>query len=484
MASWFQFDVKPWRVLLAILAVSWLLADIRQGWFLLPVAGLSFFIYSPEQNLRRPRPRWIPYVTPSALVVLTITLNIWASEFPEKWYLLLIALLFFYQDNEIEEVLQKEKERYQQNQNEQNSEIKTSKINANLHSYLSGGIFFTVGIFIVLVAVGDLIFAAEQSKENESLGPNIFIAIIFGILPMAIGAHQIIRTIITKPIATVMHGDAIEELVSPPPPPPPLSSPTVEPISFEFQQIKALPPSQQHGGRITSTRNWLNNMPPKILMLWNFQRTTFQQYKTMLGCENWQQIGPVYMLSSQSGLPISRYFQFKMSGSLERAFITSNAAFEKLLNQVNDQPINHSIFSWAGGKRHAYPMHNWMCTSDTWKNSVHSLCEHVDVVILDARGFNAERVGLAWEITCLIDHVCTSKFVVLTDPTTILDELRGTFSKAWENMSIDSPNRIANEGIRVLHGIDTMHFETHKRFPEPFHRFEASQVAPLFPTKA
>lgn len=463
-------------------------ADQQRGWFLLPIAWLSFFIYSPEQNLRRPRPRWIPYVLPNALVVLSLALGIWASEFPAHWYLVPVALLLFFQDNTTEETLQQERKLYDQPTVTLVQDAERAPHSIWQHELAQGSIWVVVGVFMLLIAFSDFSFDGSADQAKQFSTGRVVVFFLIGLFPLIGGLNTIIRYFVDRRIDGVMH-EPIEDHPEPSmqdesevaSKPAAMQLHVAQASNFEFEVISSLPASSQYGGRLTASRNWLGGKPPKILMLWNFARTSFQQYRTMLGIEHWLHTGPVYMLASRNGLPLSRFFYFRQSGSLRQAFIQSKSQFDKLLQGVKDKPIIYGLFSWPDGKPRGYPLHNWLCTANTWQSSVYALCDHVDAVVLDARGFNAERIGLAWEVGCLVDRVSTDKFVVLTDPTTVMDELRKTFENAWQNMAADSPNRTATVAIRVLHGVDAMHFETRKRFPEKFYRFEATQVAQFFP---
>ncbi len=486
-ATWYQFEITPLRVVLLIIALSTFANDFHEGWYLLPVAALSFYTYSPNQNLRRPRPRFIPYITTSALVFLAIALGVWASEFPQHWYLVpFVVLYFFGKGNEAERLLEEERLRYAESRNPEAVKKDKSHRDNNERPTVVGGIIATTfGTVITFMSFHHYIIS-DRSWDGD--WTSVVVTLVFGVAPLYMGMRLIIRHFIDQPISAIM-GDAEDEQgeqteLLPVPaagvlvPSPDLSG--TEPTGFQFKEIDSLPPPPARVGRLGANRNCLGCEPVRMLFLWNFQRTSFFEYKTALGFEYWQQIGPVYLLSDASGLPISRFLKFWISGNLKKAFIHSTAMIETVLRRIDDRPRNH-LFDWPGYKRHAFPLHHLVCVYGTWQSAIISLCDHVDVVVLDARSFNSERIGLTWEIGYLVDRVSTNRFVVLTDPTTVLDDLRQTFSVAWRNMAENSPNQQCSEAIRVLHGVDAMYYESRLRVPTDYFRYEASQVAQLFP---
>ena len=92
----------------------------------------------------------------------------------------------------------------------------------------------------------------------------------------------------------------------------------------------------------------------------------------------------------------------------------------------------------------AYPEHIFLCTDNIWQQAVKELMNRVNIVLVDASDYNTKRSGLNWEFQQLIDTISTSNFAVLINNYSDLPALGEALKKAWKNMSIHSPNNIAD----------------------------------------
>lgn len=87
------------------------------------------------------------------------------------------------------------------------------------------------------------------------------------------------------------------------------------------------------------------------------------------------------------------------------------------------------------------------CFDDVWKPAVGRMLEVADVVLMDLRGFSAERQGCAYEIGQLIDRFRIDRLLLLVDAATPLDLLDTLIRERWAAMAADSPNRGASEPL-------------------------------------
>lgn len=81
------------------------------------------------------------------------------------------------------------------------------------------------------------------------------------------------------------------------------------------------------------------------------------------------------------------------------------------------------------------------CFDDVWKPAVAKMLGIADVVMMDLRGFSAERQGCAYEIGELVNRFPIDRLLFLVDSKTPRDLLHGLIRDRWSNMAADSPNR-------------------------------------------
>lgn len=83
------------------------------------------------------------------------------------------------------------------------------------------------------------------------------------------------------------------------------------------------------------------------------------------------------------------------------------------------------------------------CFDDVWKPAVGHMLEVADLILMDLRGFSAERQGCAYEIGQLIDHFPVDRLLLLVDADTPRDLLSKLIAERWAAMAPTSPNRAA-----------------------------------------
>jgi len=96
-----------------------------------------------------------------------------------------------------------------------------------------------------------------------------------------------------------------------------------------------------------------------------------------------------------------------------------------------------------------YPVNELYCYADAWPYAVSRLAPESDMVLMDLRGFNRDRLGCTFELRMLLDTVALRRIVLVTDSTTDASALEETFEAAWNGLANNSPN--AGDESPILH---------------------------------
>lgn len=97
-------------------------------------------------------------------------------------------------------------------------------------------------------------------------------------------------------------------------------------------------------------------------------------------------------------------------------------------------------FKSTGLFKDRYPSIRLACFDDLWRSTMAHLVQWADVVLMDLRGFDADRKGCEYELAHLIDHCPLGRTAFLTDETTDMDLFRATMRAEWEALEPNSPN--------------------------------------------
>lgn len=119
-----------------------------------------------------------------------------------------------------------------------------------------------------------------------------------------------------------------------------------------------------------------------------------------------------------------------VAGKLARAYLQTPEAAEARL-------ARRSFSIDAEG---LYPLQQFFCANEIWKQVFAYLAARADAVLIDLRGLSKQRSGCAFELTQLIHRVPLVKVLVLTDSRTDLDLLRKVSCEAWSSLPVGSPN--------------------------------------------
>jgi len=93
----------------------------------------------------------------------------------------------------------------------------------------------------------------------------------------------------------------------------------------------------------------------------------------------------------------------------------------------------------------------FFCFDDVWQPAVRRMLAVADVVLMDLRGFSAQRQGCAYELGELVDYYPVDRLLFLVDASTPRDLLQRLILERWAKMRSDSPNRQIGEPIIQLY---------------------------------
>lgn len=112
---------------------------------------------------------------------LAIALGVWASEFPQRWYLVPFVILYFFgQDNKAERLLEQERLPYEESRNPEALKKDQPHRKNNGRPIVTGIVFTTAGTAITFMAFGDLIFSDAVWDGDWS---RVVVFLLFGALP-------------------------------------------------------------------------------------------------------------------------------------------------------------------------------------------------------------------------------------------------------------------------------------------------------------
>lgn len=114
----------------------------------------------------------------------------------------------------------------------------------------------------------------------------------------------------------------------------------------------------------------------------------------------------------------------------DREFLKSGEQVERRISRLN---------CGLEGDLH-FPVNELYCYADAWPHAVSRLAPESDMVLMDLRGFNRDRLGCTFELRMLLDTVALRRIVLVTDSTTDVSALEETVEAAWKGLAAKSPN--------------------------------------------
>jgi hypothetical protein len=77
-----------------------------------------------------------------------------------------------------------------------------------------------------------------------------------------------------------------------------------------------------------------------------------------------------------------------------------------------------------------YPVNEFLCAPDTWRDAVFKLLPEADIVLIDLRGFAAANRGCIYELNLLVEHFPLDRAVLVIDASTDRQALEETLADA------------------------------------------------------
>jgi hypothetical protein len=152
--------------------------------------------------------------------------------------------------------------------------------------------------------------------------------------------------------------------------------------------------------------------PPRTLLLlrvFGDTRRTEALFERI--ASRWQCFGPVTMIAAPDVVAgtvdpgdVLRF----MSGNIAASFVTSQDDLTRRLATMD-------VEADADGR---FRINEFCCHDDTWQATVVALIERADAVVMDLRGFTAERRGCEFELKELATRLDAARVVLIVDAST------------------------------------------------------------------
>ena len=159
----------------------------------------------------------------------------------------------------------------------------------------------------------------------------------------------------------------------------------------------------QRGSTLPPPRNLL------LLRVFGDTRRTEALFKRI--ASRWQRFGPVTMIAAPDVVAgtvdpgdVLRF----VTGDIDAGFITSQDDLTRRLATMDVEPDRDGRFR----------INEFCCRDDTWRATVVALIERADAVVMDLRGFTAQRRGCEFELQELGSRLSPSKIVLVVDEST------------------------------------------------------------------
>ncbi|MBV9674278.1 MAG: hypothetical protein JO076_15830 [Verrucomicrobia bacterium] len=166
--------------------------------------------------------------------------------------------------------------------------------------------------------------------------------------------------------------------------------------------------------------------------------------------KSWRYFGPVRLIAGtdlvDSTIEPHEFFEF-LSGRLSRSFVKNREDLEHRLLKHKPGPDPDGL----------YRIEDFFCHLDTWQMTVAYLARHVDVVLMDLRGFSSARRGCTFEIGMLLHSVSVNRVVLMADNATDYAYLEETLRLAWSTLPDTSPNARAGQHQICLLQVSSQH---------------------------
>jgi len=135
----------------------------------------------------------------------------------------------------------------------------------------------------------------------------------------------------------------------------------------------------------------------------------------------WRLLGPVTMIAAPDVVARTvdpgDFLRFA-TGNIASSFVTSREDLDRRLAALDTQPD-------PDGR---YRVNEFCCHDTTWQATVVELINRADAVVMDVRGFTAQRQGCEFELQQLAARFAAQQVVLVVDGTTDRALLEGTIA--------------------------------------------------------
>jgi hypothetical protein len=125
----------------------------------------------------------------------------------------------------------------------------------------------------------------------------------------------------------------------------------------------------------------------------------------------WQRFGPVTTIAAPDAaadtVDPGDLLRFAM-GRIAEGFVTSKDELVQQLATMDVEPDRDG----------RYRIHEFCCRDDTWQATVVALIVRADAIVMDLRGFTAERHGAEFELQQLAERASADRVVLVVDAST------------------------------------------------------------------
>ena len=162
----------------------------------------------------------------------------------------------------------------------------------------------------------------------------------------------------------------------------------------------------------------------------------------------WRPRGPMAMIAgpdlATSAIEPHEFLDY-IGGRLDRAYVQSSHDLEQRIASLDRRRDPDGRFR----------VNEFFCRSDTWKQTMASLSNQCDAILMDLRSFSATNQGCLFKLEQLVHHVPLQKVLLLVDDTTDNAFLEEQLQEIWSRLDAGSPNRDVEDACaRVYHGGD------------------------------
>jgi hypothetical protein len=185
--------------------------------------------------------------------------------------------------------------------------------------------------------------------------------------------------------------------------------------------------------------------PRRLLVLRVFGRAEEREDLLDALGDTWCRIGAVDLFAH------SDVASRTLRSSMLEAFLLRRSDDQFLKTEAEvDAQLDHLRSEIEGDAR--YPVNSVYSYGTVWQHAFVRLAEQSDAVLMDMRGFTAERKSSAWELAYLVQHTALRRVVLLVDRHPgVVEALEQVAREAWTRLPPESPNaRDPEPGITAL----------------------------------